>query len=120
MENSLLQDLKAANQAITRFVSEVSAANTSRQAESYSGQIESLTAQLNKIENVFGHLPPPGSRNEELANELRTYEVNLVLIKKAIEELGPVLEGKMRLTKEAIARLGAARSWSDSMRDFYK
>jgi hypothetical protein len=120
MENSLLQDLKVANEAVTRFVSAVSAASTSQQAEWYSGQIETLTAQLKKIEKVFGHVPPPGSRNEELAKELRTYEVNLVLIKKAIEDLGPVLEEKMRLTKEAIARLGAARNWSDSMKDLSK
>ena len=54
------------------------------------------------------------------AREIRTYEVNLALVKKAIEDLGPVLEEKMRLTKEAIARLGAARNWSDSMKDFSK
>ena len=65
MENTLLQDLKAANQAITRFVSELSTANTSPQAASYSGQIESLTAQLSKIEKVLGSVPPPGSRDEE-------------------------------------------------------
>ena len=46
--------LRAANQAITRLVSELSAANASSQTESYSGQIESLTGQLNKIEKVLG------------------------------------------------------------------
>jgi hypothetical protein len=120
METALLQDLRAANRAITRFVSELSIANASPWKDSYSGQIESLTTQLIKIEKVLGSLPPPGSRDEELAKELKTYAVNLGLIKKAVEELGPVLEERTRLAKESIARLGAARSWSDSMKDLSK
>ncbi|MGO8789743.1 MAG: hypothetical protein ACLQVL_20485 [Terriglobia bacterium] len=120
MEIVLLADLRAANQAMTRFVSELSVTNLSPQNESYSGRIESLTAQLRRIERVLRSIPPPGSRNEELAKELRTYVVNLGLIKKAIEELGPVLEEKMRLTKETIARMDAARNWSDSMKDLSK
>jgi hypothetical protein len=120
MEATLLQDLRTANQAITRFVSELSVAKAPPQPEWYSGHLDSLTAQVNKIEKVLGAVPPPGLRDEELAKELRIYAVNLGLIKKAIEGLGPLLKENMRLVKEAIARLGAARSWSESLKDLSK
>jgi hypothetical protein len=117
METALLQDLRNANQAITRIVSELSATKPPPLPEWYSGHFDSLTAQVNKIEKVLASVPPPGLRDEELAKELKIYVVNLGLIKKAIEGLGPLLKENMRVTKEAIARLGAARSWSASLKD---
>ncbi len=120
MEAALLQDLRTANQAITRFVSEVSVTKASPKRESYSIDLDSLRRQLIKIEKALASVPPPGLRDAGLAQELRIYTVNLGLMKKAIEELGPLLKEEVRMVKEAIARLGAARSWSESLRDLSK
>jgi len=120
METELLQDIRAANLAITRFVSGLSAAKASPRPDWHSIHLDSLTAQLKKVERDLGVLPPPGLRDAELAEELQKYAVNLGLIKAAIEELGPVLEKRMRLIKEELAHLSAAQSWSDSLSDLSK
>jgi hypothetical protein len=117
MKTGLLQEVKAANQAITRLVSEFSHAKASSQSGMPTIRLEHLTAQLSKIEKGLGSLPRPGERSEELAEELRVYAVNLNLLKKEIEELAPLLEEKRRLIKEAVARLNAATSWSRSLKD---
>ena len=117
MESGLLQNLRTANQAITRFVSELSAAKASPQPGSYSPHLDSLLRQLSKIEKALGSVPPPGLRDAVLDAELRIYAINLRLLRKATEELEPLLREKVRLVKEAIARLGATRSWSESLKD---
>ena len=120
METPLLQDLRAANQSIMRFVSELSVARTSPKSESYSIQIEGLRRQLNKIEETLGSGGPPGLRSEELDKELTAYAVNLGLLKKAIGELEPSLKEEMQSVKAAIDRLGAASSWSQSLKSLSK
>lgn len=120
MASELVRDLRNANHAISRLVSELATAKASPQADWQSVHLERLTEHLNKMEKALKFLPPPESRDEELAKELETYEVNLGLFKKSIEDLGPVLEVKMRLAKEAMARLGAARNWADSLEDYSK
>jgi hypothetical protein len=117
MESGLLQNLRTANQAITRFVSELSATKASPQPQSYSLHLDSLVRQLNKIEKALGSVSAPGSRDPVLDAELRIYAINLRLLKKAIEELEPLLREKVRVLKEAMARLGATRSWSESLKD---
>lgn len=118
METDHLQDLRAANDVITRFVSELSARKAPSHPEWNPIQLDSLAATLSRVEKALGSLPPPSSRDGELAKELQKYSVNLRLIKTTIEELGPALEEKMRLTEAALARLGAARNWSKSLKDF--
>jgi predicted nucleic acid-binding Zn-ribbon protein len=120
METPLLQDLRAANQTITRFVSELSVAKTSPKPDSYSIQIESLKRQLNKIWEGLGSVGPSGLRSEELDKELTAYAVNLGLLKKAIGELEPSLKEEMQSVKAAIDRLGAASSWSQSLKSLSK
>jgi len=120
METTLLQELRIANQAITRFVSELAATKTSSRHQSYSIHVESLRRQLNQIEEAFRSVAPPGLRSAELNEELTTYAVNLGLLKKAIEELEPSLKKEMQLVKAAIARLGAASKWSESLRSLSK
>jgi uncharacterized alpha-E superfamily protein len=120
METTLLQELRIASQAITRFVSELAATKASPRPESYSIQVESLRRQLNKIEEALGSVAPPGLRAAELDEELTTYAVNLGLLKKALEELEPSLKEEMRLVKSALARLGAAGNWSESLRSLSK
>jgi hypothetical protein len=120
METPLLQDLRAANQSITRFVSELAAAKASPKPESYSIQIEGLRRQLNKIGETLGAAGPPALRSEELDKELTAYVVNLGLLKKAIGELEPSLKEEMRSVKAALARLGAANSWSQSLKSLSK
>ena len=117
MESGLLQNLRTANQAITRFVSELSATRASPQPASYSLHLDSLLRQLNKIEKALGSVPPPDSRDAVLDAELRIYAINLRLLRKATEELEPLLREKVRVVKQAIARLGATRSWSESLKD---
>jgi len=115
-----LQDLRSANQAITRFVSELSLTKTSRRPHSYSIQFESLRGQVKKIEGALGLVPPSGLRSPELEMELTTYAVNLGLLKKAIEEFGPLLKKEMQVVRAEIARLGAASSWSAALKDLSK
>jgi len=116
----LLQDLRAANQAITRFVSELSAKKASPRPESYSISIKGLKRQLNRIEAALGSVAPPGSRSAELDKELTTYAVNLGLLKKSVEDLEPSLKEEMRQVKAAITRLGATSSWSESLKNYSK
>ena len=73
-----------------------------------------------QIEKVLGSVPPPGSREADLDKELRSYAVNLGLLKKSIEELEPSLKEEMRLIKETLTRLSAARGWSESLKDLSK
>ena len=120
MATELIGEIRNANHAISRLVSELPAAKSSPPADRQSIHLESLTEHLNRMENVLKSLPPPESRDVELAKELETYEVNLGLLKKSIEELGPALEGKIRLAKETIARLGAASNWSAALKNFSK
>jgi len=116
MDNTLLQDLRTANQAITRFVSERSVKTGPSRARLHSVHLGDLKRQLNTIERALGSVTPPGMRAAELDRELTTYAVNLAMLKKAIEELGPSLEEEMRLVKASIARLGAASDWSKSLK----
>jgi hypothetical protein len=120
MEAALLQDLRAANQAITRFVSEVSTAKESPRPQSYHLNVDSLMSQINKIAKALGTLPAPGWRDAALETELRIYVINLRLLKKTVEELEPLLKEKARLLKEALDRLSAARNWSESLEDLSK
>ena len=120
METALLRDLRTTNQAITRFVSEVSVTKGSPHPKWRSLRVDNLTNQLNKIEKVLSSVPPPGLRHADLDKELRIYAVNLGLLKKSIEELEPSLREEMRLIKEALTRLSAARGWSESLRDLSK
>ena len=117
MESGLLQNLKTANHAITRFVSELSVTKASPQPESYSLHLDSLVRQLTKIEKALGSGPAPGSRDAVLDRELRIYAINLRLLRKATEELEPLLREKVRLVRKALARLSATRSWSESLKD---
>jgi len=120
MENAFLRDLRTANQAITRFVSEMSAIKASSRPKWHSIHVDSLTGQLHEIEKVLASLPPAGLRDADLDKELRSYIVNLGLLKKSIEELAPSLKEEMRLLKEALTRLSAARYWSESLNDLSK
>ena len=120
METRLLQDVRAANQAITRFVSEFSRAKASPQSGMPVIRLDHLAAQIGNIEKELGCLPRQGERSGELVEELRVYTVNLNLLKKEIEELVPFLEEKRRLIKEAVARLSSATSWSQSLKDLSK
>jgi hypothetical protein len=120
MESALLQDLRATNQTITRFVSELSVTKASPKPESYSTQLESLSRQLNKIGEALGSVGHAGSRSAELDKELTAYVVNLGLLKKAIGELEPSLKEELRSVKAAIDRLGAANSWSQSLKNLSK
>lgn len=120
METPLLQDLRAANQSITRFVSELSVARTSPKPESYSTQIEGLRRQLSKIEEILGSGAPPALHGEELDKELTAYVVNLGLLKKAVGELELSLKEELRSVKTAIDRLGAANNWSQSLKNLSK
>ena len=120
MATELLPDIRNANHAISRLVSELPAAKASPPAARQSIHLESLTEHLNRMEKILKSLPPPESRDAELAKELETYEVNLGLLKKSLEDLGPVLEGKIRLAKDTIARLGAASNWSDALKNLSK
>ncbi len=120
MKTELLDDLRIANQAITQFVSHLSATKASPQPESYAIQLDHVTSQVVKIEKAIASLPPPASRDANLDKELKTYAVNLGLLKKAVEDVEPILRSGARMVKEAIGRLGAARSWSESLKDLSK
>lgn len=120
MESALLQDLRAANQSITRFVSELSVTKASPKPESYAIQMESLKRQLNKIGEALGSVGPLGLRSAGLDKELTAYVVNLGLLKKAIGELEPSLKEELRSVKAAIDRLGAANSWSQALKNLSK
>lgn len=115
METTLLHDLQVANQTITQFVSEVSAAKASVRSEWPILPLDPLVAQLNKLDGSLQHLPPPDLRGEEVSAELRKYEVNLALLKSTIQDLGPVLEERRRSVTQSLAQLGAAGAWSKSL-----
>ena len=117
MDTAPLQDLRAANQAITRFLSELSRAKASPDLNWNSVHFDSLTALLSRMEPAIRSLPPAGAAGDELARETRIYAANLGLLKKTIEELEPFLREKMRSIEEAVSRLGAARTWSESVKD---
>jgi hypothetical protein len=120
MEAALLQDLRTANQAITRLVSELSVTKPSPKPKSYSLHLDSLTRQLSKIEKALASVPPPDLRDAGLDNELRIYALNLRMLKKAIEDLEPLLKEELRFLKDTTVRLGAARNWSESLKDLSK
>jgi hypothetical protein len=120
METELLQDLRTVNQAITQFVSEVSVAKASPHSQWHSLHLDSLTAQVIKVEKALPHLPPPELRGEELSAELLKYSVNLGLIKSTIQDLEPVLVERMRSIQKALARLEATGTWSASLKDLSK
>jgi hypothetical protein len=120
MESALLQDLRTANQAITRFVSELSVTKASPQPEAYSLHLDRLRHQLNKVAKALGSAPAPGLRDAVLEAEFEIYAINLRLLKRTIEELEPLLKEKARSLKEELNRLGTARSWSESVKDLCK
>jgi len=117
MDSNPLNDLRAANQTITRFVTEVSAIRSSPDAQLATLRVDALAQQLNGVGGVLKSLPPKEERSGELETEVQSYIVNLRLAQTALEQLGPVLEEQLKVVKEKMARLEAAQGWSGAVKE---
>ena len=117
MKTEILHNLKKANQTITRFVSELTSAEPLDRPALAVARLKNVTAQITSVERLLPGLPSATVRGQDLVTEIKMYEVNLGLFKKTMEELQPVLENEKRLVGKSLNRLGAARDWSQLLKD---